>query len=45
MLLMRKDCINGFIGGMQIDGSNVVVDWVKQNHVEIVSTHEAINVV
>ena len=28
--LMEKDCIDGFVGGMRGDGSNVVVDWVKK---------------
>ena len=30
MTLMEKDCIDGFVGGMRGDGSNVVVDWVKK---------------
>ncbi|WP_293948270.1 isochorismatase family protein [Sneathiella sp.] len=29
--LVRKDCINGFVGAMRPDGSNAVVDWVKAN--------------
>ncbi|MCO5594153.1 hypothetical protein L7F22_048175 [Adiantum nelumboides] len=35
--LLRKDCINGFIGGLQADGSNLVVDWVRKNKVQVVS--------
>ena len=31
--LVRKDCINGFIGAFQPDGSNSIVDWVKENDV------------
>jgi len=31
--LVRKDCINGFIGAFQPDGSNAVVDWVNENKV------------
>ena len=31
--LVRKDCINGFIGSFQEDGSNAVIDWVKKNNV------------
>ena len=27
--LVRKDCINGFVGAIHPDGSNAVVDWVK----------------
>ncbi len=27
--LVRKDCINGFIGAIQADGSNTVVDWAN----------------
>ncbi|MAZ02891.1 MAG: isochorismatase [Sneathiella sp.] len=29
--LVRKDCINGFIGAMRADGSNAVADWVTEN--------------
>ena len=29
--LVRKDCINGFIGAMREDGSNAVTDWVTEN--------------
>ena len=32
--LMRKDCINGFVGGIQKDGSNIVLDWIKNNKVQ-----------
>src|SRR4029450_965066 len=28
--LVRKDCINGFVGSIAKDGSNRVVDWVKR---------------
>ncbi|MDP7615067.1 MAG: isochorismatase family protein, partial [SAR324 cluster bacterium] len=31
--LVRKDCINGFIGAFQPDGSNTIVDWVMKNQV------------
>lgn len=30
-VVMEKDCINGFVGGMRADGSNVVVNWIKDN--------------
>ena len=30
-VVMEKDCINGFVGGMRADGSNVVVNWIKGN--------------
>ncbi|MBC8257722.1 MAG: isochorismatase family protein [SAR324 cluster bacterium] len=30
--MVRKDCINGFIGAYQPDGSNAVIDWVKENN-------------
>lgn len=33
--LVRKDCINGFIGAIQADGSNRVVDWVNENRLEV----------
>ena len=34
--LMQKDCIDGYIGGIQPDGSNLVEDWVKKNNVQTV---------
>jgi nicotinamidase-related amidase len=35
--LRRKDCINGFVGSMESDGSNVFVDWVKEKQIKVVS--------
>lgn len=35
--LRRKDCIDGFIGSFEKDGSNVFVDWVKTNEIKAVS--------
>jgi len=32
--LVRKDCINGFVGAIRPDGSNAVVDWVKANRLQ-----------
>lgn len=32
--LVRKDCINGFVGAMMADGRNLVVDWVNSNGIE-----------
>jgi hypothetical protein len=32
-LLLGKDCIDGFIGGIQDDGSNTIVDWIKENQI------------
>ncbi|CAL9054876.1 nicotinamidase 1-like [Musa acuminata AAA Group] len=32
----RKDCIDGFIGSMEKDGSNVFSDWVKRNEIRVV---------
>jgi nicotinamidase-related amidase len=29
--LVRKDCINGYIGAIRPDGSNAVADWIKTN--------------
>ena len=29
--LVRKDCINGFVGAIAADGSNRVVDWVNRH--------------
>ncbi len=34
--MVKKDCINGFIGAFQKDGSNAVVDWVGKNQVQTV---------
>ncbi|GAV70083.1 Isochorismatase domain-containing protein [Cephalotus follicularis] len=32
--LRRKDCIDGFLGSIEKDGSNVFVDWVKNNDIK-----------
>ncbi len=32
--LVRKDCINGFVGAFDAHGRNAVVDWVRENDVE-----------
>eukprot|EP00850_Spirogloea_muscicola_P018593 SM000172S03066 [mRNA] locus=s172:167050:167850:- [translate_table: standard] len=29
--LVRKDCVDGFVGAMRADGSNAVVDWVRRH--------------
>jgi nicotinamidase-related amidase len=34
--LVRKDCINGFVGAIGADGKNAVVDWVNANEIETV---------
>ena len=34
--LVRKDCINGFVGSIAPDGRNRVVDWVNQHKLEAV---------
>lgn len=31
--LRCKDCIDGFVGCIDKDGSNVFVDWVKKNQI------------
>jgi nicotinamidase-related amidase len=31
--LIRKDCINGFIGSTQTNGTNAFVDWVRANNI------------
>jgi len=36
--MKRKDCINGFIGSMENDGSNTYADWVKSNGINVVSS-------
>uniref|UniRef100_A0A0C9S550 TSA: Wollemia nobilis Ref_Wollemi_Transcript_13314_1096 transcribed RNA sequence n=1 Tax=Wollemia nobilis TaxID=56998 RepID=A0A0C9S550_9CONI len=35
-VIKPKDCINGFIGCIQKDGSNAFVDWVKANEIQVV---------
>ena len=32
--LVRKDCINGFVGATRADGGNALVDWVNAHSVE-----------
>ncbi len=32
--LVRKDCINGFVGAIRADGSNAVVDWVNAQQLQ-----------
>ena len=32
--LVRKDCINGFVGAIAPDGSNRAVDWVNRHKLE-----------
>lgn len=34
--LRCKDCIDGFLGSLEKDGSNVFVDWVKANNIKSV---------
>lgn len=34
--IRRKDCINGFLGSMEKDGSNVFSNWVKANSINVV---------
>lgn len=34
--LRPKDCIDGFLGSMEKDGSNVFVDWVKSNQIQVI---------
>lgn len=34
--LRQKDCIDGFLGSLEKDGSNVFVNWVKDNQIEAV---------
>ena len=34
--LVRKDCINGFVGAIGADGRNRLVDWVNENRLEAV---------
>ncbi|CAI9111444.1 OLC1v1011665C1 [Oldenlandia corymbosa var. corymbosa] len=34
--IRHKDCIDGFVGSMEKDGSNVFVDWIKNNSIQAV---------
>ncbi len=34
--LLRKDCINGFVGAIRDDGRNLVVDWVNRHGLQAV---------
>ncbi|KAF8404711.1 hypothetical protein HHK36_009599 [Tetracentron sinense] len=34
--IRRKDCIDGFLGSIEKDGSNVFVDWVKTNKIKVI---------
>ncbi|GAB2232012.1 hypothetical protein Droror1_Dr00011032 [Drosera rotundifolia] len=36
VILKPKDCINGFIGSIEKDGTNTFVDWVKSNQIKVV---------
>lgn len=45
--LRCKDCIDGFLGSLEKDGSNVFVNWVKANAIKAVSIiicHELIKI-
>ncbi|KAG9440694.1 hypothetical protein H6P81_020859 [Aristolochia fimbriata] len=33
--IRRKDCFDGFIGSMEKDGSNVFIDWVRNNEIKM----------
>ncbi|KAK8658450.1 hypothetical protein V6N13_036656 [Hibiscus sabdariffa] len=34
--IRRKECYDGYLGSMEVDGSNVFVDWVKNNQIEAI---------
>ncbi|RWR77320.1 nicotinamidase 1 [Cinnamomum micranthum f. kanehirae] len=34
--IKRKDCINGFIGSMEKDGSNTFTKWVEANKIKVI---------
>ncbi len=36
--LMRKDCINGFIGAMTPNGDNLLIDWLRVNRLDSILT-------
>ncbi|XP_059647988.1 nicotinamidase 1-like [Cornus florida] len=33
--IRRKDCYDGYLGSIEEDGSNVFVDWVKTNNIQL----------
>lgn len=37
MTIRRKDCYDGFVGSIEEDGSNIFVEWVKKNKIQVVS--------
>ena len=37
--LLRKDCINAFVGAIREDGSNIICEWVRDNNVQQVLFH------
>ncbi|KAJ4964471.1 hypothetical protein NE237_004355 [Protea cynaroides] len=34
--IRRKECIDGFIGSIEEDGSNVLIDWVGTNKIKVI---------
>ncbi|CAH9093125.1 unnamed protein product [Cuscuta europaea] len=34
--IRRKDCIDGFVGSLETDGSNIFVNWVKSNEIKAI---------
>ncbi|XP_042517516.1 nicotinamidase 1 [Macadamia integrifolia] len=34
--IRRKECIDGFIGSIETDGSNVLIDWVGTNEIKVI---------
>ncbi|WCJ18894.1 nicotinamidase 1 [Euphorbia peplus] len=34
--IRRKDCFDGYLGSIEDDGSNVFVDWVKNNQIKAI---------
>ncbi|GMP36283.1 hypothetical protein CsSME_00008461 [Camellia sinensis var. sinensis] len=39
VMIRRKDCYDGYLGSTEEDGSNVFVDWVKNNQIKAVSIY------
>ncbi|PIA52285.1 hypothetical protein AQUCO_01000274v1 [Aquilegia coerulea] len=34
--IRRKECIDGFLGAVEEDGSNVFINWVKSNEIKVI---------
>lgn len=40
MTIRCKNCIDGYLGSIEEDGSNTFADWVKMNEIKVVSNSD-----